>query len=252
MTAFLRIDRCSACHQDTPWEFVPPILVTGKPLAGTGVWRSALVDEMCPGCLERSAVARQKNRRGSLLRNRFIAQIGIKPYREFTFEKYRVTAGNREAFQLAERFDPSTDNLYLWGSCGVGKTHLAVAILRRWFARGASFALVTPSRLLRKLRMRSPEEEQQTLDAFIRVDVLVLDDFGNGGETLFARQTLQEILDGRDHADRRGLVVTASSSPLDLGRNTTHRALYSRLSALCRIVKLSGADGRQRGAQQSE
>jgi chromosomal replication initiation ATPase DnaA len=51
---------------------------------------------------------------------------GEKPYREFTFERYKVTPGNRRAYERSKTFDPAAENLYLWGPSGVGKTHLAL------------------------------------------------------------------------------------------------------------------------------
>src|SRR5262249_6751237 len=163
------------------------------PLAGTGVWRSVLVDGQCSSCAaaregERARRQRIERQRGQLIR----LLGGVKPYREFTFERYRVNIGNRVAFEAAQQFEPSEDNLYLWGPWGVGKTHLAVAVIRRSFVKGASVALVSPARLVRKLRMKTPDDEQQTIDFFIRVGVLVIDDLGVGTETSYARQIIQE------------------------------------------------------------
>src|SRR5262245_32147327 len=60
MSAFLKIDRCSACRRELPWEWVPPVTLAGRTLAGTGVWRSGLVDDRCAGCAEErgSAIAK--------------------------------------------------------------------------------------------------------------------------------------------------------------------------------------------------
>jgi DNA replication protein DnaC len=245
MTAFLKIDRCKSCHQETPWEWVPPVPVGGNTLAGTGVWRSALVDGLCIRCVEVLETKHQRERRAHSLREEFTRLVGgTKPYREFTLDRYRVAAGNTAAFEAAKRFDASKDNLYLWGPCGVGKTHLAIAILRRSFGRGASGAVTTPFQLIRQLRMKPPEEEQRTVERFIRVSVLVLDDMGVGTETTYARQALQEILDGRDFDERGGLVVTSQHPPEVIARRMGNRAIASRLLGLCDVIELRGADRR--------
>ena len=168
----------------------------------------------------------------------------MKPYRDFTFERYDVTPGNRDAVEFAKQFDRFKDNLYLWGLWGVGKTHLAMALLRRCFARGASSAVVTPARLVRKLRMKTPDEEQQAVDHFIRMDVLLIDDLGVGGDSPYARQVLQEILDGRDFNDRGGLVVTSQHSIKALARRLTDGAIPSRLAGMCRVIGITGPDRR--------
>ena len=35
------------CRRSLPWEYVPAIILNGKVLAGTAVWRSQLVEERC-------------------------------------------------------------------------------------------------------------------------------------------------------------------------------------------------------------
>src|SRR5258708_2202669 len=139
MTAFLKLDHCRACGRDFPWEWVPPILVCAKPLAGTGVWRSSLIDGLCESCARAVDARRQRERRTHALREQFIRLLGgVKPYRDFTFERFRITSGNRTAVQLARQFDATKENIYLWGPHRVGKTHLAIAILRQWFPRCTS------------------------------------------------------------------------------------------------------------------
>lgn len=245
MTAFLKIDRCRLCQQQWPWEWVPAVPLGGKTLAGTGVWRSTLVEGLCDGCREAMAKDLERERRTNRLREQFIRQLGgVRPYREFTFERYRVTPTNRVAFEHAAAFNQSKVNLYLWGPCGVGKTHLAVAILRRSFARNVSIALVTPFQLIRQVRMKNPDEEQRTLDGFIAVGTFVLDDLGAGAETTFGRQILQEILDGRAFHDRGGLVVTSQFSPATLAKGMGDRAIASRLVGMCTVIGITGPDQR--------
>src|SRR5262249_15444708 len=150
-------------------------------------------------------------------------------------------------FEAAQQFDASRGNLYLWGPWGVGKTHLAVAVLRRSFAR-ASAALVTPAQLVRKLRMETPDDEQHAIDFFIGVGVLAIDDLGVGAETSYARQVIQEILDGRAFKDRGGLVVTSPFSLNTLARRFNDRAIPSRLTGMCCVIEVKGSDGRGPGA----
>jgi DNA replication protein DnaC len=246
MTAFLKIDRCIGCARELPWEWVPPVTIAGKPFAGTGMWRSALVGGRCTACMEADRRQRLQEQRRLSLRDAFISAVGgIKPYREFTFERFQVTDGNRLAVDQAKRFDVGSENLYLWGPCGVGKTHLAVAILREHSAKGATIEFTTPARLVRRMRMKSPEEEQQALDYYVGVNLLVLDDLGMGGETAFARQVLLEILDRRNYRDRGGLIVT-SPYPLNLlATRLNDTALSSRLSGMCRVIGIRGNDGRR-------
>jgi len=225
---------------------VPPLILRGKTLAGTGVWRSALVDGRCTACADSIERERQRASEARRLRAEFIQLVGgVKPYRAFTFERYQLTPGNGIAFQRAREFEPSMGNLYLWGPSGVGKTHLAIAILRRWFARGVSIELVTPSQLVRKLRMKSPEDEQQAIDRFIRSDLLVIDDLGIGADSAYGRQVIQEVLDGRDFHDRGGLIVTSLYSLEGLARRWNDRSIPSRLVSMCPVTEIRGEDRRR-------
>jgi DNA replication protein DnaC len=186
---------------------------------------------------------RQKAERALAIRAGLIQLLGgEKPYREFTFERYRVTEGNRLAYQRSKHLNPATENLYLWGPCGVGKTHLAYAAARRAFEERLSVSILFASQVSRKVRMKEPAGEQAAIDELARADVLVLDDLGTGSDTAFSRQVLQEILDARDFSDRAGLVVTSPYSLDDLANKLAADAIPSRLAGMCSVVEIRGAD----------
>jgi DNA replication protein DnaC len=245
MSAFLKIDRCKACGRDTPWEWVPPILLLGKPMAGTGVWRSTLTEGRCAPCHQVIESERYQARHAERLRERLIRLLGgVKPFREFTLERYKVTPGNQSASALVKAFNPAKDNLYLWGLPGVGKTHLAYAAARRAFCQDRSAEITTLPRLIRKLRMKPPDEEQHLIDGFVCADVLVLDDLGIGHDTVYARQVLREILDARSYRDRGGLIVTSLYPLSALAVRLSDRAIPSRLAGMCRVVEIRESDSR--------
>ncbi len=245
MTAFLKIDDCKTCHRAIPWEWAPAILVRGSPLPGTGVWRSQLVDGQCPACQTTLEKEREKNRLALRRREELVAVLGgHKPYQEFTFERYRVLPGNAVAFERTSRFDPVCENLYLWGPCGVGKTHLAYAAARRSFVETLSVVVVRASQLSRQIRMKDPDQEQAALDRFTRAEALILDDLGGGSDTAFTRQILQEVLDQRDFNDRGGLIVTGKYSLDQFAEKLGDDTLPSRLAGMCDVIGLTGPDGR--------
>jgi DNA replication protein DnaC len=243
VTAFLKIDRCAGCQRELPWEWVPQIDLGGRILAGTGVWRSGLVDDLCEACAKERECQAARQVLTRTRRDRLIALLGgPKPFREFTFERYRVQPGNRTALEAALAFDTRSSNLCFWGAGGVGKTHLAYAIARRAFWQGRSVVVTTPAKVVRRLRLRPPEEEQHVLDTLISADVLVLDGLGSGPESPYLRQLLEEVLDGRDFRDTGGLVVASRMSPLQLIHANIGCA--SRVQAMCEAVSICGPDRR--------
>jgi DNA replication protein DnaC len=245
MTAFLKIDDCRTCHRAIPWEWAPAVCVRGSPLAGTGVWRSQLVDRRCPACAAALEAERQEERRQIGLRKELIEVLGgPKPYREFTFERYRVAPGNAVAYERTNRFNPSGENLYLWGPCGVGKTHLAFAAARHCFEETLSAVIVWAPHLSRQIRLKDPEQEQAAMDRLTRAEALILDDLGAGNDTPFNRQLLQELLDTRVFNDRGGLIVTSKYSLDRLAEKFDDDTLPSRLAGMCDVIGITGPDGR--------
>ena len=226
---------------------MPAVFVNGKPIAGTGVWRSQLIQGRCHACQEALDLQRQNEKRDLALRRKLVQLLGgEKPYREFTFERYHVTPANQLAFGGCKHFDPGTDNLYLWGPCGVGKTHLAYAAARQCFEKASSVAMVRAYQLSRHVRLKGPEHEQEAIQELVVAGVLVIDALGIGSHTPYSRQLLQEIMDNRDFADRGGLIVTSPYSLGDLADQMDDDSISSRLAGMCRLIEIKGPDHRLR------
>jgi DNA replication protein DnaC len=245
MTAFLKIDTCKDCQNAKSWEWVPSTTLNSKRLAGTGVWRSQLIDGRCPDCIASADQKRQEERRDRVMKARLDQLLGgEKPYREFLFERYEVASGNQLAFERAKHFNPVTDSLYLWGPCGVGKTHLAYAAARLFYEKALSVRILPTAQLTRQVRMKEPAQEQAALDELVQAQVLVLDDLGSGPDTAFSRQLLQEILDRRNFSDLGGLLVTSKYSLDQLAAKLSDDSIPSRLGGMCQVVELRGNDRR--------
>ena len=221
------------------------MVLSGRVLAGTGVWRSGLAEGRCPACVAAIETQRRNEQRALAIRGELIELLGgEKPYHEFTFEKYQIAEGNRLAYECAKHLNPAAENLYLWGSCGVGKTHLAWATARRCFEETLSVTILRAAQLSRKVRMKDPENEQAAIDGFVNAEMLVLDDLGTGSDTIFSRQIVQEILDGRDACYRAGLVVTSKYSLNALAAKFGDDTISSRLAGMCRVIEVVGSDHR--------
>lgn len=209
------------------------------------MWHSQLTDGLCPACWQTKQTKNAEQTRQLALRIKLMTLGGgEKPYREFRFESYEVIPENELAFTRSRAFNPDRDNLYLWGPCGVGKTHLAFAIARRFCELNRSVEFLQAPRLMRRVRMKDPVEEQQAIDRLVRADVFALDHLGIGTDSAYARQIFQEVLDGRMCAYRNGLIVTTRFSLDALATKLGDDTISSRLAGLCRVIQVGGRDHR--------
>ena len=158
------------------------------------------------------------------------------------------------AIKLAEAFPAADRGLFLEGSPGVGKTHLAVAVLRHVVGATSARALFYDTRdLLRVIRstydpvVRTTEVE--VLRPVMQADLLVLDDLGAEKTTEWVEETLNLIVNTR-YSERR-ITVFTSNYP-DIPDETEPESLLcrvgvrmrSRLHEMCEFLELRGADFR--------
>jgi DNA replication protein DnaC len=160
--------------------------------------------------------------------------------------------------------------LLFTGDNGVGKTHLAVAVLRElWEKKGARGQFWDFHELIREIRHSYDEEtrttELQVLAPVVETDVLLLDDLGAWKMTEWMLDTLFFILNSRYMSKRATLITTnfPDAAPEQAGRDATLRRreylvervgtrLRSRLVEMCLLVKMHGDDHRQARQQANE
>jgi len=160
--------------------------------------------------------------------------------------------------------------LLLMGSCGVGKTHLAVSALKQIVLRGHAGIFYDYRELLKEIQESyNPESqfsEMSVLEPVLQSELLVLDDVGSSKPSLWALETVGHILNSRYNDNRVTLLTTnyldtdtdaappasaPRTSPLraaSLDDSLTERVgrrIRSRLYEMCRTVEVSAPDYRK-------
>jgi DNA replication protein DnaC len=160
--------------------------------------------------------------------------------------------------------------LLFCGDNGVGKTHLAVGVLRELVtSKGVRGQFWDFHELIREIKSSYDPEtkttELQVLQPVVEKDVLVLDDLGAWKMTDWMNDTLFYILNSRYMAQRPTVITTnyqdvtreAALAADHLRRREflverIGQRLRSRLMEMCLVVRIQGSDHRQARQQANQ
>ena len=138
----------------------------------------------------------------------------------FTFDRFVVGNNNRFSFAAAEAVSKHPANaynpLFIYGSVGIGKTHLLHAIANEISKKGLNVCLVTSEKftndLINSLRNRSTSEFK---DKYRSIDVLLIDDI----QFLAGKESTQEEFFhtfNELHGQNKQIVLTSDCPPNDI------------------------------------
>jgi DNA replication protein DnaC len=184
-------------------------------------------------------------------------------YEECSLSNYKPATNNGsqlQAFNYAYRLVreyPSVDRgLLFMGTCGVGKTHLSVAILRELMEKkGVPCLFCEFGSLLKKIQNSynpiSQTSELTVLTPVIEAEVLVLDELGASKPTDWVRDTMMHVINMR-YNDRKLTIFTTNyldgrrSESDEILEDRIAVRLRSRLYEMCKTVLIDGKDYRRR------
>ncbi len=167
-----------------------------------------------------------------------------------TFNTYRVTDDNRTAYQacraLADNFTPGARGLFLSGTCGTGKTHLAGAIVHALIKKGHHAILMTTSRLLDTLKGAFGDNERtaRIKEELATCDLLVLDDIGAEYISDWAKSELFNLLNERYEMNKTTILTTNLS--IDALTARLGKRTISRIAEMTDGIRIVSDDWRLR------
>ncbi len=182
---------------------------------------------------------------------------------EFDGPHRDLATARMAACRFVEEYPLDKTGLLLTGSIGVGKTHLAVGIVRELIlGKGVACLFYDYRELLKQIQNSYNDSVKMTeLDVLRPVfdaEVLVLDELGAVKPTEWVWDTVSLILNTR-YNDNRTTIITTNFDDKPAGATTGPRGamhsetlgdrigerMRSRLHEMCRIVKMEGQDFRQ-------
>lgn len=227
---------------------------------------------------QREAEARQQaeeeQRRKRAMKERvekLLGKSGIKKrFQQRTFPNFRQdTAGRKRAYTTAKEYADNFalhqargDGLYIEGTNGTGKTHLAAAIALQLISEGIPVICKTSADLLLDIKTSFDKEgarEKDVLDVYKQVDLLIIDDLGKEQCSDWSMSTLYSILNDR-YEDMKPTIVTTNYNNEGLVKALTPKgtdnskitAIISRLRETSTVMTMAWADwrgGDHRGGQ---
>lgn len=187
--------------------------------------------------------------------------------------KHSISLANAKlaAGRFVEEYPVERDGLLLIGPIGVGKTHLAVGLVKELiYQKGAKCLFYDYRELLKEIQNSYNSSVQTTemdvLRPVFEAEVLVLDELGAVKPTEWVWDTVSHILNTR-YNDKRTTIITTNYRDLPPGgtdgepgrhssasRSTREETLgdrigermRSRLHEMCRVVKMDGDDFRMK------
>ena len=144
----------------------------------------------------------------------------------------------------AEDFSEESPNICMFGSTGLGKTHLSLAIAAEVIAKGYGVVYGSCPNLLSRLeREKFGRSNENTEESLLDCDLLILDDLGAEFSTQFTVSAIYNIINTR-LLKRLPTIISTNLGIEGIQQKYTER-VASRLIGEYTLLRFTGKDVRQ-------
>lgn len=143
----------------------------------------------------------------------------------------------------AENFTCNSNSFFFTGATGLGKTHLALAVLNKVTQNGFSVYYSSAGSIVKKLeKERFGRADESVEDEIERSDLLIIDDLGAEFSTAFSQAAINELVNNAILSGKP-MIIISNLSRAELEEKYGQR-LTSRLNCF-EIIQFVGEDIRQ-------
>lgn len=199
-----------------------------------------IVPEMCKSCRKEKGRQYDETMKSSQYKNVQTSKCGgyeniIRKdwYSDtpFSIDKFEPLYSQGQFYEyMCNLLDGHHAGAYLYGSTGLGKTHLCSILSNELIMRGRKTCFITETEMIDLLRENSKQSSEYGLGAIVkdltRVDVLIIDDFGTVKETDFVNEKEFSILNKR-YEMKKTTIINSNMSPREIAEK--NRRLGSRI-----------------------
>ena len=164
--------------------------------------------------------------------------------RELGFSPRDIMRGCYEMLKAyAENFTCNSNSFFFTGATGLGKTHLALAVLNKVTQNGFSVYYSSAGSIVKKLeKERFGRADESVEDEIERSDLLIIDDLGAEFSTAFSQAAINELVNNAILSGKP-MIIISNLSRAELEEKYGQR-LTSRLNCF-EIIQFVGEDIRQ-------